>query len=394
MALTEELPSPDVLRRIVDVHCHPTDAPAGVSSKSVQRLLISVCAMSTMQSDQHKVKELALSCPEKIVPCFGYHPWFSYLISTGASDPSSSPNKEQHYRNLFLPTAAPTNTNADPVHSSDQGKHEALEAQFKTLLAALPEPRDLASVIAELRENLSSFPNAMLGEVGLDRIFRVPINYFASPRVLTPFTIPLAHQVAILEAQMELAVELGRNISIHSVKSQHATTDLLEKMKTKFGKKWNNVSVDLHSCGLSPQTWRDLEKKHVNVFLSLSTVINHKHANHRALIAQCSSDRILAESDYNDIDMCAPQTWDIIKIIAEVKGWPVEQEWVNDDEIKENDWGVVRRLEKNWLRFKNGHHQMPQKKKPKTRDDFEDSDTQQTEQRSEGSRPITFDTVS
>lgn len=108
----------------------------------------------------------------------------------------------------------------------------------------------------------------------------------------------------------------------------------------------------------------------------MSTVINHKHANHRALIAQCSSNRILAESDYNDIDMCTPQTWDIIKIIAEVKGWPVEEEWVDDDEIEESHWGVVRRLEKNWLRFKNGHHPLPPKKQPKIEDyDTEDSDT-------------------
>lgn len=123
----------------------------------------------------------------------------------------------------------------------------------------MPEPRPLTAVIAELRENLSAFPNAMLGEVGLDRIFRVPIDYFASPRVLTPFTIPLEHQIAVLEAQMDLAVELGRNISIHSVKSQLATTDLLARMKAKFGDKWNSVSVDLHSCGLSPQTWQELE---------------------------------------------------------------------------------------------------------------------------------------
>lgn len=138
------------------------------------------------------------------------------------------------------------------------------------------------------------------------------------------------------------------------------------------------ISVDMHSCGLSPQTWRDVEKKHDNVFLSLSTVINHNHGSLRALIAACSANRILAESDYNDIDMCMPQTWDMIQIIAEVKGWPVETEWAEEG-IDEEKWGVVRRLEKNWFRFKNGHHPMRQKKKRNKRQDYdsEDSDVQQ-----------------
>ena len=100
----------------------------------------------------------------------------------------------------------------------------------------------------------------MVGEVGLDRAFRVPLDYHATPRVLTSFSIPLEHQLTVLEAQLELAVELGRNVSIHSVKAQQATIDLLMKMKKKHGaEKWNRISVDMHSCGLSPQTWRDLE---------------------------------------------------------------------------------------------------------------------------------------
>ncbi|KDR85739.1 hypothetical protein GALMADRAFT_51884 [Galerina marginata CBS 339.88] len=377
------LPSTDVLHHIVDVHCHPTDAAGGVSTESMRRLAISICAMATMQADQPKVKELAASYPEKVIPCFGYHPWFSHFISTAASeiDPSF---KERHYRNLFLPSSAPTNSNHSSSAEGQPNRGDSeneLEAQFRALLAVLPDPRPLSSVLAELRENLTFFPNAMLGEVGVDRAFHVPIDYFAHPRVLTEFSIPLEHQVTVLEAQMELAVELGRNVSVHSVKSQQVTVDLLTRMKAKHGERWNRISVDMHSCGLSPQTWRDVEKKHENVFLSLSTVINHNHGSLRALIAACSGDRILAESDYNDINMCTPQTWDMIKIIAEVKGWPVETEWLeNEDvEVDEEKWGVVRRLEKNWLLFKNGHHAGRQKKKRNKRRDYdsEGSDVQQ-----------------
>ena len=136
---------------------------------------------------------------------------------------------------------------------------DSLESQFVTLLALLPNPRPLSEVVTELRQNLSDFSTSMLGEVGLDRVFRIPLDYFASPRHITPFTIPLAHQMTILEAQIEVAVELGRNISMHSVKSQQATLELLGKMKRKFGEKWNHISVDMHSCGFNPQTWRDVE---------------------------------------------------------------------------------------------------------------------------------------
>ncbi|KAF9567772.1 TatD DNase family Scn1 [Agrocybe pediades] len=349
------LPSPDILRHIVDVHCHPTDSWP-VRTDAMQDLGITICAMSSMASDQSKVKELASSYPEKVVPCFGYHPWFSYYISTSASPPS----KEEHYRNLLLSDTSRSkdkdNVSAKITDDDDR------ENEFLSLLATLPEPRPLSSVLTELRENFSLFPHAMLGEVGLDRIFRVPEDYFASPRVLTPFTIPIEHQVQILEAQIELAIELGRNVSIHSVKSQQQTVDLLARLKTKHGAQFNKISIDMHSCGLNPQ------KKHENVFLSLSTVINHKHANHRALIAACSPNRILAESDYNTVDMCTTQTWDMIKIIAEVKGWPVETEWVeNEDDLKEEERGVVRRLEKNWLRFKNGNHPFKEKKNRRIR---------------------------
>jgi len=117
----------------------------------------------------------------------------------------------------------------------------------------------------------------MLGEVGLDRIFRVPVDYFASPRVLTPFTIPIDHQVKILEAQIELAIELGRNVSIHSVKSQQPTMDLLARLKAKHGAKFNKISIDMHSCGLNPQVWRELEVNYFLCYLEGNSLIYHSN---------------------------------------------------------------------------------------------------------------------
>ncbi|RDB29053.1 Cut9-interacting protein scn1 [Hypsizygus marmoreus] len=301
-------------------------------------LQITICAMSTMPEDQPLVCDLARAHPTKVVPCFGYHPWFTYRISI---HPSTS--KDDHYRSLFLPTS-----------SQDQCQDPAHISAYQRLLPLLPDPIGLDYILSELRRNLEAFPEAMLGEVGLDRAFRVPFDYYAERRELTPFTVPFDHQLAILEAQLELAVELGRNVSIHSVKSQLATAELLAKMQIKHQENWSRISLDLHSCGLSPESWRDIERKYKNVFLSLSTVINSRSPNHRALIATCSPTRLLVESDFHNVDKCTERTWDMVKTVAEVRGWPLESEWIDD--LDEDDWGTVRKLEENWFRFKKGYH--------------------------------------
>lgn len=361
-----DLPPPSVLAHLTDVHCHPTDAKEdGVPTKSMEQLQIRICAMSSNQSDQDHVKDLAIIFPDKVTPAFGHHPWFSHWISTesslsGVSNDNGISEKEKHYRNLLLPHG-----NSDP----------SLETEFSKLLPQLPDPTPLSAIINTLSANLSTFQSAMLGEVGLDRSFRVPLDYLATPRILTSFHIPLEHQLEVLEAQMGVSLEMGRNVSFHSVRCQLATFEAFERMRKKWGEeRWKKISIDLHSCGFSKQGWIDLEvgrqilvsrtlmtalfsqKKHDNVFMSLSSVINHKHPNFRELIAVCSPDRILAESDYNDIDQVTPQTWDIVKIIAEVRGWPLEMEWRDDPELEEKDWGVVRRLERNWNRFKAGNY--------------------------------------
>ena len=246
MSSPSELPDPSILMHITDVHCHPTDAPSDISAESMERLPISICAMSSMQFDQERVKTLASRYPDKVTPAFGYHPWFSHWISTESSlatqsiESQADSEKERHYRNLFLPSASQ-------------------EAEFVELLPHLPDPTPLSTILNTLRDNLSLFSSAMLGEVGLDRIFRVPIDYSASPRVLTSFRIPVEHQIEILEAQMAVAVEMSRNISLHSVKSQLVTVELLDGMRAKYQDRWRRVSVDLHSCGFSKQGWKDLE---------------------------------------------------------------------------------------------------------------------------------------
>lgn len=56
-------------------------------------------------------------------------------------------------------------------------------------------------------------------------------------RVLTS----LADQLSILEAQLDLAIELGHNVSLHSVKCPQGTVDLLNKVKNKHGPRFETI---------------------------------------------------------------------------------------------------------------------------------------------------------
>lgn len=178
----------------------------------------------------------------------GYHPWFSHWISLAVPPPP----KDVHYRALLLEFGQNQSTNQEALGG------DRLEA-FERLLPSLPEPVSLRDVLTDLRQNFTEFPEAMLGEIGLDRSARIPFNYNAEQRELSPFNIPFEHQMSIVEAQIGLAVELKRNISFHSVKSQKLTVDLLDRMNKVHGEAWPRISIDLHSCGLSPETWKDIE---------------------------------------------------------------------------------------------------------------------------------------
>lgn len=393
-----EFPPPSVLAHVIDVHCHPTDTdiPDGFPDD----LQITICAMSNRTRDQPLVRDIATRCPDKVIPafgkcarisvgihkpgkspdsdvlmdtrCIGYHPWWSHQIAL-----TKPVSKRKHYESLLL---RPSPSEEDL-------------AVFEKVLENQPEPRLLDDILSEVRKNLLDFPNALLGEVGLDRALRVPHDFDATPRILSPFTVPLDHQLKILEAQLELAVELKRNVSIHSVKAHDATLKLFERMAKKFGNEFWDVSVDMHSCGFSGQMWKEIEvrfrgklvqpfclralastrhhqKKYCNVFISPSAIYNTRSESHKKLIEAVSPNRLLIESDYNTMSEVTSQTVKILNTVSEIKGWPIEQEWIDDEDvdgvntrtrIPESEWGAVRRLEANWKTFVKGGHRPEQK---------------------------------
>lgn len=210
---------------IHDAHCHPTDtmstAPT-IPSMKASGLII----MGTRFQDQSLVAELAAEYgvydPKdpresrgRVVPSFGYHPWFSHLIwDDGLDDLKELSVKELktiHYRRVL--TSNPTDK----------------------LIAALPEPKRLSEILNEMREYLERFPVALIGEIGLDRGFRIPFPFetpfiqeqskFEESKRLSPHRVSMTHQKIIFVAQLKLAGELERAVSVHGVQCHGALFD-------------------------------------------------------------------------------------------------------------------------------------------------------------------------
>lgn len=144
------------------------------------------------------------------------------------------PSPEEHYTTLF--PATPT---------------------LASLLPILPPPTFLADFLATLATNFELNPRAMLGEIGLDKSFHLPRT--TEPRgPLSDLSTPIRHQVEVVEAQIDVALRFGRNISLHSVRAPKDTLELLDRCKRKD--RWGEINICLHSFGGSPESIRDIQK--------------------------------------------------------------------------------------------------------------------------------------
>lgn len=244
---------------LVDGHCHPTDHPEQLDE--IATLDLRMAAMSTRLDDLALVEEVARQFPDKIVPAFGLHPWYTYLVKTQDVD------KTTHYQSVLDPPAD------------------------ESLIEVLPEPVLLADHVEKLRQLLERHPSALLGEVGLDRQFKLKYN-----DTLYPHKVTLDHQRTVLRAQLELATKLGRSASLHGVGAHQALFEEVARLETGLG------PVCLHSYGGSPdfykQCWRKLP---IDVYLSMAPFIADKLVARRlnALLAVAEPRLVLSESDMN-----------------------------------------------------------------------------------------------
>lgn len=183
----------------------------------------------------------------------------------------------------------------------------------------------MSTYLSDLEANLSAHPTSHVGEIGLDRAFRIPTPPHIAADKRNPkhtdLATPLSHQLRIVEAQVDLAIRLGKNISLHSVRAPQETVDMLRRFKEVKGEGWQRIHVCLHSFGGSAESAKQIQKgalrfplssfrsaldlsdllaAHPNVFFSFATIISGRSPHFHKLLQAIEPDRLLVESDFSD----------------------------------------------------------------------------------------------
>ncbi|GAP93471.2 putative cut9 interacting protein [Rosellinia necatrix] len=178
----------------------------------------------------HTGKAISSSSPApidqgRIVPSFGWHPWFSYQLyddtDPDATYDGTAAGKIAHYDKVLSPTPS------------------SKDVSFSN---GLSDPRPLSEFLEETRKRLEQFPLALVGEIGLDKAFRLPTAWKSTEeasrgegltpggregRQLSPYRVRITHQTTILRAQLELAGRMGRPVSVHGVQAHGALYDVI-----------------------------------------------------------------------------------------------------------------------------------------------------------------------
>ncbi|RFU80423.1 hypothetical protein TARUN_1778 [Trichoderma arundinaceum] len=383
-----------------DAHCHPTDTMASIASLATGRTK-ALAIMATRSQDQHLVAQVAAEhgvaesdsstgsdadsarkgC--KVVPAFGWHPWFSYqLYDDSVPNPTYNPPKAED----------PDTSTTEDAKISHYKSVLSPSPQDSSFLTSLPPPTPLSSFIASTREHLTSFPYALVGEIGLDKGFRLPQQRLPndSPsrdegltpggregRLLSPHRVQMQHQQTILQAQLRLAGEMGRAVSVHGVQAHGILYDTVaacwkghekrvlsrrekksiapgaeessddesssgdeadgdqsskqKKAKRKTLGKPFPPRICLHSYSGSADMLKQWLHPAVpaDIFVSFSTAVNlgtdGGRAKLDAVVRAVPDDRILVESDLHLAgDEAEDMLEDMYRLVCEIKGWELE----------------------------------------------------------------------
>ena len=364
---------------VFDAHCHPTDSMNHVEAIQTMKAKV-LTIMATRSQDQQLVAKVATQigltmsgnepASNKIVPAFGWHPWFSHQIYDDSDQKTEVIDKLKHYKTVL---------------TGNIGDERFVDG--------FPEPRPLSDLITATKQYLGEYPQAMVGEIGLDRSFRIPENFSPSDQLeedsgltpggregrrLTIHRVNMNHQKAILKAQLKLAGEMSRAVSVHGVAAHGVLFDVLqgtwkghERQVLSKSKSKRRVSVSqahaheqdedlerpekasmpkpyppricLHSYSGPPETTKQYISPEVPalVFFSFSQVINFSTsaaAKAEEVIKVLPEDRILVESDLH----CAGRRMDdllenMVREVCRIRNWSLEQ--------------GVKILGQNWHRF-------------------------------------------
>ena len=325
------------------------------------------------QTSKDRLKQPDTQC--QIIPSFGWHPWFSHQvyddIALSTEYPLGPTDKLAHYKSVIFP----------PPDDDE-------------FVQSLPDPRPLSSLLDQIRSNLHSHPYALVGEIGLDRSFRLPENWLPNVhterhqdmapggregRRLSQFKVNMDHQRKILKAQLNLAGEMQRAVSVHGVAAhgvlfetaQECWKGFEKEVLSKRARKQKESAIKTHAedDDIDPENFRrgsstslpfpprvclhsysgppDLLRQYfqpsvpAEIFCSFSLLVNLKAstaAKTVEVIKAVPDDYILVESDLH----CAGEEMEellerMVRCVCSAKGWSLEE--------------GVKRLASNWFRF-------------------------------------------
>ncbi|TIA38374.1 Metallo-dependent hydrolase [Aureobasidium pullulans] len=368
---------------VFDAHCHPTDTVANISSIPDMHARI-LTIMATRAQDQELVAETAdklgvksksqedWSKEQKVIPCFGWHPWFSHQMFDEEIYPDTTTltpdQKVEHYQSALTP-----------------------KPEDRDFLLRLPDPRPSSVFLSETRKYLEKYPLALIGEVGLDKQFRIPEAWLPGQkterdealtpggregRTLSPYRVSMDHQKKVLLAQLHLAGELGRATSVHGVQAHGVVFNTLQqtwkgherKVPSKRERRKQEANAQhqatehedeqvgeerkptpyppricLHSYSGPAETVKQYLDPRIpaKIFFSFSSVINFSHAGvekTEEAVKAVPNDRILIESDLHTAgERMDGFLEEIVRKLCEIKGWSLEE--------------GVRQLASNWKSF-------------------------------------------
>lgn len=377
---------------VFDAHCHPTDTFASLdhiphmkagaltimASRGQDQDLVRQFAVKYRIEDENLAslcKQEDVNLPKCIVPAFGWHPWFSHQIFDDTNSVVSDirkPDAMQHYMSVLTPTP---------------DDHD--------FISSLPEPKPLSELLAHLRENVEEFPYALVGEIGIDRSFRLPMHWAYDKqanrdasltpggregRQLSTYRVQVGHQRKVLQTQLNLAAKLKRPVSVHGVAAHGIVQETLEetwkgyerripsKRQSRQSSKAagvpengmasqpDNGELKHQTTGTKPYPPRiclhsysgpvDTLKRYLvpsipaTIYFSFSCLVNLSSRTDKAVavIKAVPDDRILVESDLHSAgDKMDQLLEEVIRSVCKIKGWTLT--------------AGVNQLAANWKRF-------------------------------------------
>ncbi|KAH7160257.1 hypothetical protein B0J13DRAFT_540820 [Dactylonectria estremocensis] len=377
-----------------DAHCHPTDTMASVAEFPSMRS-VALTVMATRSQDQELVADVAVQHPAPdrkafqtagneqldtfVVPAFGWHPWFSHqLYDDQVPEPTYRPATAGHGPGSDQTPKVSAAAAAAAVAKAAHYAAVLAPAPSPSFLASLPPPIPISSFISSTRTHLLAHPLALVGEIGLDKAFRLPQSWDSASqdardagltpggregRQLSPHRVRLEHQRAVLAAQLRLAAEMRRAVSVHGVQAHGVLHETLaatwkgherevmtrrkRHMVAQGAEDFSSDSEDdqvvderkpyppricLHSFSAGVEVLKQYLHPAIpaRIFISLSSAINLSTDANRTkasdVLRAMPDDRILVESDLHTAgEPMDAALEDMYRQVCEVKGWDLEE---------------------------------------------------------------------